>query len=281
MSLGLGISLIKAGGGAALDPDVRDFIDETGATEVSSLNRFVKGLKKAGVWSDTLFYTLRFGQNYGSGTQIQPLGGIEDYQNYYGSLINGPQWPVDSSVGGMQFTNSSSQYIEINETFASGTFFSLMTVAQLTPNSAGNTNYAIAGFGIGRGASHTLRPTLALNDEQPRVLLFDVNSTTTTVFDTENSVAGDFHVISSLGNATSAQLLTNNNQFSTNDGIYLLPADDDNISIGANQNAGAPIAFFNGLISFVLFSRVKFTPQQHTDIYNLYKSTLGQGLGLP
>jgi hypothetical protein len=83
------------------DADATAFAAASGATDVSNLSAFVKGVKELGLWSNMVCWPLRSSQNAGTGTTAFSLGGLGTYN---GTLTNGPTWGVD----GIEFATSSS-----------------------------------------------------------------------------------------------------------------------------------------------------------------------------
>jgi hypothetical protein len=86
------------------DADATAFAAASGATDVSNLSAFVKGVKELGLWSNMVCWPLRSSQNAGTGTTAYSLGGLGVYN---GTLTNGPTWGAD----GITFTKASSHYI--------------------------------------------------------------------------------------------------------------------------------------------------------------------------
>jgi hypothetical protein len=71
------------------DADATAFAAASGATDVSNLSAFVKGVKELGLWSNMVCWPLRSSQNAGTGTTAFSLGGLGTYN---GTLTNGPTW---------------------------------------------------------------------------------------------------------------------------------------------------------------------------------------------
>jgi hypothetical protein len=58
------------------DADATAFAAASGATDVSNLSAFVKGVKELGLWSNMVCWPLRSSQNAGTGTTAFSLGGL-------------------------------------------------------------------------------------------------------------------------------------------------------------------------------------------------------------
>jgi hypothetical protein len=86
---------------------------------------------------------------------------------------------------------------------------------------------------------------------------------------------GAFGVFS---NNQSVARYINNGSKLLNSGVTTTYTSIQNIRIGSRGNNSL---FWDGSISFATYSTTRFTDTQVADFYALYKSTLGQGLGLP
>lgn len=100
-----GIALGTARGGAPRpDPDALAFAATSGATDIAALSKFVKGVKKLGLWSNMVCWPMRSGQNKGSGTTVYSLGGLGVYN---GTMVNSPTW----QASGITFTRTLTQHL--------------------------------------------------------------------------------------------------------------------------------------------------------------------------
>jgi len=77
------------------DPDAATFIAASGATDVWNIQKFVQGVKTLGLWDDMVCWPLRSAQNAGTGTVAYSLGGLGAFN---GTLVNGPTWSADGIV---------------------------------------------------------------------------------------------------------------------------------------------------------------------------------------
>jgi len=246
------------------DSDVLAFIAASGATDIEGLDAFVKGVKNLGLWESMVAWPLRSSQNAGTGTTAYSLGGLGTNN---GTLVNTPTWGIDGVI-----FNGSNQRITSNDTIpiSGDASRTLMTVSN---SNTGNLN-AIAAL------------SSATSLEKSWGILHFPNNTTLTGWD---GVAANN---STIGNVTanlfsSASYGWDGSRFGTINGIQTLsgggasaPNTDTNcnLNIGATNVSSGSFAWnYDGKISFVAL----FVTGGNTNIYTLYKQTLGAGLGLP
>ena len=224
----------------------------TDATAKSQINAFVVGTKGLGLWSDMVCWPLRSTQNSGTGTAYS-LGG---YGAFNGTLVNSPSWGVD----GITFTSGSSQSITVPNITISKTDLFIATCQAATSGNLRVLDFAVlpsfAGAGIwaGFGGQYYLdcRST--------------VNTTNRIVGGTVTTSRVFTHGIASASGST---FFVNGTSILSG----IVPSTNGNMSsFKINQNGG------NGNIAFAMFSQ---SITGNASLYNLYKTTLGVGLGLP
>jgi len=88
----------------SLDPHVAVYVERSGATDVANLDAFVKGVKELGLWENMVCWPLRSSQNSGTNTAYS-LGGLGTFN---GTLVNGPTWGAD----GINMDSAGSEIIE-------------------------------------------------------------------------------------------------------------------------------------------------------------------------
>jgi hypothetical protein len=236
------------------DLDAVAYIGKVGITDVTAqnaINDFVLGIKNLGLWSSMVCWPLRSSQNAGTGTTAYSLGGLGTYN---GTLVNSPSWGVD----GITFTSGSSQTITVPNITISQTDVILATCQAATSGNLrvfqgtwGADSLGIwAGFGGTyfwdcRSTAGTLNRQNGGTTPTSRIFTHGIASTSGSSFFVNGT--------SILSNAVS----------STNANLS---------DIKINQNGG------NGNIAFAMFSQ---SITGNASLYTLYKTTLGQGLGLP
>jgi len=254
---------------SSFDPDARAFVQATGATDRAAINYFVKGLRALGLWDDIVCWPLRSAQNAGTGSTAYSLGGLGTYN---GTLVNGPTWGTDGID-----TSPSNAYIEIPQNFLNG---ANSIVGQTGSMLAVFANFA-TDFGIisNRGASGNFWN-------------FGTRNSTTQIYIGSNVTGATNQVI------TKAGLNTNNLQFaswrmngSINRYTIRWNGTDSQSNIVSGGTASSRTNFQIGrenLSQFALkcafcmtVEGLAISNEQHDALEILYKSTLGQGLGLP
>ena len=254
MYLGLGLRLGGLNVTQGIDPDASAYFVRAGVTDATAkiqINLFVKGTKDLGLWSDMVCWPLRSTQNAGTGATAYSLGGFGIYN---GTLVNSPTWGTD----GITFTSGSSQTITVPNITISKTDIIMATCQAATSGNLRTINaiWGADGNGIWAGFGGTyfwdVRSTLGINNRQSggsvptsRVFTHGIASTSGSSFFVNGT--------SILSNAISS---TNANMS----------------SFKINDNGG------NGNIAFAMFSQ---SITGNASLYNLYKTTLGDGFGLP
>jgi hypothetical protein len=236
------------------DVDAEAYFTTAGITDTTAkqqINDFVVGVKGLGIWNDMVCWPLRSAQNAGTGTTVYSLGGLGTYN---GTLVNSPSRGVD----GITFTSGSSQTITVPNITISKTDLILAACQAATSGNLRvidfNWGADQAGFWAGFGGEYYFdsRTTAATLNR-----LIGGTTTTSRIFThgIASTSGGSFFV-----NGTS--ILTN----------AVSRTNASPTSFRINQNGG------NGNIAFAMFSQSIIG---NASLYNLYKTTLGSGLGLP
>lgn len=234
---------------ASFDADARAYINTSGATDRAAINHFVKGVKRLGLWSSMVCWPLRSTQNAGTGSTAYSLGGLGTYN---GTLVNGPTW----GSGGVNF-NIVNAYIGVTGTFTQ----------PLTVMGAVNFKTTTNGGSLIDGSS---RITLFNGGEVAQVTMFAGS----TLPSGANTYSPGNHFIAGYANGSSSVVYLNGAGTAGNAGSNTLGNTD--IYIGNNN----PLNFGDQNLD-IAFCAI-FSGQAYNDsVRALYKSTLGQGLGLP
>jgi hypothetical protein len=197
-------------------------------------------------------WPLRSSQNAGTGTIAYSLGG---FGTYNGTLVNSPSWGVD----GITFTSGSSQAIDVPNIAISQTDLILASCQAAT---SGNlrviqfqaTGGVQPGIWAGFGGQY----------------YWDCRSTTNTLNRQNGGSVPTSRVFTHGIASTSGASFFVNGTSILNNAVSSTNANASSFKI--NQNGG------NGNIAFAMFSQ---SITGNASLYNLYKTTLGQGLGLP
>lgn len=236
---------------------------------------FVKGVKALGLWNNFVCWPLRSSQNAGTGTTAFSLGGLGTFN---GTLVNGFPWGVNGLV-------KSAAAMELR-----------------LPTNAVLPNAISSGFvyrPTGTTGFSGLRPlklgacTNALDIGTQYLYSTDINavalqnSRASTVVFTSNYTLGSGRaflpnfVLASVG-ASSTLVKVNNLTGNVQTGLNAKTLIGSSATTAApDSGAYAPNGSAFGDYSFVFVYTAEINDTQATSLYNLYKTTLGQGIVLP
>jgi len=248
------------------DPDAATFVAASGATDVWNIQKFVQGVKALGLWDDMVCWPLRSTQNAGTGTTAYSLGGRGTYN---GTLINSPTWGANgltnSATGGVRaavpFATTHSGLVVYKQSSTSG----LQTPLMFGDATLGNANERRTNF-------------------RTDTNWFGWNGTTFINHAFGPSSLDAFRM-AGYGIVSASTLLGYNNGVTTT--VNSSTADISGGTPAANVGLMAAISTSSnvqnmvGVMAFGAAFDVQLSSGQHSDFYNLYKSTLGIGLSLP
>lgn len=253
MYLGLGLRLGGLNISQGIDPDASAYFAVAGVTSETAktqINEFVRGTKSLGLWSDMVCWPLRSTQNSGTGTAYS-LGG---YGTFNGTLVNSPSWGVD----GITFTSGSSQAITVPNITISKTDLIIATCQAATSGNLRTINATASGADPGIWAGFG------------GLYYWDVRSSANTLNRLQGGSTPTSRVFThGIASASGSEFFVNGSSILSN---AVSSANANMTSFSINQNGG------NGNIAFAMFSQ---TITGNASLYNLYKTTLGTGLGLP
>lgn len=251
----------------AYDADASAYFTTAGVTNTAGrqqISRFVTGIKDLGLYNNMVCWPLRSSQNAGTGTTAYSLGGLGTFN---GTLVNSPTWGAD----GIVFSSASSQRITTSYRQPAG---QLWTFSDILASSIASNISVIT------------------KDNQTTNRDWAVFYSTGTVrFRLDANIGSGIGVRISLpsSNTTTRQVL----QFSHDGNDYYgkrnLEARQTASGIGTITDSAQTVviggfpssSFFSGTIgSCILFTTAPSSDQEDS-LYTLYKTTLGQGLGLP
>lgn len=248
----------------AFDADALAYFATAGITNADSkkaINSFVVGMKGLGYWSNMRCWLLRSSQNAGTGTTAYSLGGLSAAN---GTLANGPTWGTD----GITFDGSDDVINLPNGTLGTGnTATSILAFLQPTGASLG----VVIGSGVVLNASSNYYHLKARGSG---------GDDFATMAFTDSSIAAGDTTFKSLfqGNTTLGFKGKNGGTVTSFSLLNALNKQGDNTSIGYFAPSPQPFA---GTISAIVVISATPSTQLNSDVYSLYKTTLGTGLGLP
>jgi hypothetical protein len=232
-----------------MDSNARAFCQASGAQDRAAINFFVKGIKRLGLWNDMVCWPLRSAQNAGTGSTAYSLGGLGAYN---GTLVNGPTWGVD----GVNF-NIANAYISVT-----GTINQPLTVM-------GAVDFKTTTNG-GALIDGTNRVHLFNGGEVAQATLFAGS----TLASGANTFSAGKNFIAGYANGALSSVHVNGSTTTGNTGANNLGG--NTIFIGNNNG----LTFGNNNID-IAFCAIFIGQAYNDSVRSLYKSTLGQGLGLP
>lgn len=259
MYLGLGLRL-GSGTFAGFDADAAAYFDRAGVTDATAkqqINAFVKGVKDLGLWSSMVSWPMRSNQNKGSGTTAYSLGGAGTYN---GTLVNGPTWG-SSGI----FFDGSNDVITTTLTIAGANSF--CGIVGTVPTSGGG-GFILRAINSNNQRIYWLNPRTSFGAE------FFFTASEVSIADNTLTGAHFWATRGVSGSATRAY----------RDGSLVGTA-------GTNATTPSPLSLsagleipgigggYSGTMAFaVIFTSDVSSP---SSLYDLYKTTIGTGLGLP
>jgi hypothetical protein len=256
------------------DPDAAAFCARSGATDRAAINAFVRGVKDLGLWENMVCWPLRSSQNAGTGTTAYSLGGLGTFN---GTLTNGPTWGTD----GVTMLGANSQSIDIadNALLRRSNSVGLIVVASTSTTANFDTFIPFLGKSAGGGAQ--LHNYQIEEQSGSRVVNFVTGDGVAFGIGVGASIGADTNKHCMIGSA----LAGGTNKFKI-DAAAIVSA--NNTLAQLNGASTAPLRF-NRSNGFARGGEYSFGGMFATDLsdanisglYNLYRQTLGTGLGLP
>jgi hypothetical protein len=237
------------------DPDARAFFATASVTDRvarGQINSFVIGVKALGLYNNMVCWPFRSTQNAGTGTTAYSLGGLGIYN---GTLIGSPI----RNLGGLNFlTGNNASRVSVSPFVLLQPFCFYCCMSFPTSLAAGGV----------------------FDDSATSARLFnftssgkiDMEAPTPTLTSTASFTNLQKTFISAQYSGATSVIGLNNSTNTGNAGIGGL----NNLIIGNNRNIN--YGNKNYEIAFCMFTN---TSSLNSEIFNLYKTTLGQGLGLP
>jgi len=267
---------------ASFDDDARAFINTSGATDRAAINHFVKGVKRLGLYNSMVCWPLRSAQNAGAGSTAYSLGGLGTYN---GTLVNGPTWGAD----GVLF-NANNKYITLGNTGITTGAFSNISVARMgSTTTNGNlmhtTLFSPSNASVGSGFY-----SYDGNNAGENSILFNGLTSGFRRPASGNTVVrniGNYYrlsTVSTLSAPTTATGLIKINGLtavtSGAAGTGTLPYTSTEVTSILFANSQSSVRDESGVFSMWVVG-TQISEETSEQIRALYKSTLGQGLGLP
>jgi len=252
----------------AYDADASTYFTTAGVTNTAGrqqISRFVTGIKALGLYNSMVCWPLRSSQNAGTGTTAYSLGGLGTFN---GTLTNGPTWSADGVV-----FDGVNDYIMTSFSLANGpaSFGFASKAAALTGNHAVQSLDNLTSRKM--NMYHTTAASNKVRFEA------NLNGTIATRIDINGTDSLNFIFGQASHDGTNFYGQGNNGTIQSVAGSGTMQGTGANLAFGTRSEVFAPI-LFSGTIAFeyVISSSVN---ANFTNLYDLYKTTLGTGLGLP
>jgi hypothetical protein len=252
------------------DPDASAFFATAGVTDQTArgqINAFVLGIKNLNLYNNMACWPLRSTQNAGTGTTAYSLGGLGTFN---GTLIGGSSWGTSGIVldgtSGAMTTN----YIQPNGN-ASFSFVGKMS----TTVTRGHIAYSMDDL-----TNRRMNLYFSEAFSQKNVFEGNLSGVYTNRIAIDNTATQDFQCIQASHDGASFYAQANANAIQSTAGSGTMQGTGPSLVLGRRSINAAP-AYMNGIISFAYAIQSSSINSNFTNFYNLYKTTLGTGLGLP
>jgi hypothetical protein len=253
------------------DSDALSFCTSASITSLADktrINQFVVRLKALGLWTNNVYWPLRSGQNAGTGNTVYSLGGLGTYN---GTLNNSPTWVTD----GIDFSAANS---DMSTTISVAAAPTAVWFVNRPQNAQSNNSAIFQTAGLNQNGRQWIYSNSGSTNQNTLIACRDtwqtnvLSGTLASFPDTATRTSLDF-VFSSIRSSTSAYhararnvgATTTISGWSTSNfvrfGFY-----------GANAS--------QSILSFMGYAQMDVTTTLYQQFYEVYKSTLGQGLNL-
>jgi hypothetical protein len=239
---------------------------------LANIDAFVRGVKDLGLWESMVCWPLRSTQNAGTGTTAYSLGGLGTFN---GTLRGGPSWGTDGVI-----LDGSDDRITTTHSVSNSPKLTLWAVGSSTATSgaliAAVETFEVEGFYISTRKA-------AIGQYQYRTQITP-DLPASSINGTNTSISGFASVGLGVQGATTVATV---NGISDGSGAYVPNRTGTGpVTIGGQvvTSTNSVTLPYNGTIAFAMSfvgSTDGISTAQQLALHNLYKQTLGTGLGLP
>jgi hypothetical protein len=241
----------------AVDSNAQSFITASGATDVRAIDQFVKGVKALGLYDSMVCWPLRSSQNSGTGTTAYSIGGLGTFN---GTLVGGPAW----GAGGIVYDGVDDR---ITTAFTQASTQVFCGVVGNMPT-AGSKGIFYGGQNSVGQEIYWTNPRTGFGGE------FRYGGSNLTIADNAVSGVHMWSAIGAVGSGTKGYRSTT--LLGTAGANATTPSP---FSLGSALVLGRGAGLYQGTAAFAFV--IHSSPSSPNSFYNLYKQTLGTGLGLP
>jgi hypothetical protein len=237
---------------------------------------FAQGIDRLGLWNSMVCWPLRSSQNAGSGTTAFSLGGLGQFN---GTLVNAPVWGANgiSSTGSGAIPPSIVLTGTSLSNYSARTWMAIINPFAETQDNviAITSNYSHSFAGSGQGMQMGAAAGYIRSQA-------GVNGNFSQIFVSPAPTKNIFSVLGTAWNAGTIQTYVNSSTNNASGTSGLSPMTDSNPIRLMGMNAGGlDNRGLNGIMAGFLDIRTNVSSAQWAAVYNLYRQTLGLGLGLP
>lgn len=258
------------------DTDASAYFTTAGVTSTAGrqqVSRFVTGIKDLGLWNSMVCWPLRSSQNAGTGTTAFSLGGLQTSN----ATMSGGSWSANGfTLSGSQQASASISSLNQNLTLLicgagdGTTYGGFPHILGVQSASAWVSNQmCIASNGGAADCQPFFRNSANGGSTTSSAIANSLSDSTSFVFLSGQFVLGVTLSAKNHRTNTSVSTTAPSNGTATLNRVQLNGRWDGNLAL-ANPITTSFFAVFSPNVS-----------SQTDSIYSLYKSTLGQGLGLP
>ena len=252
------------------DVDADAYLSRAGVTD--PLGRcevlwFTRGMKALDLWNNMVCWPMRNYQNIGTGSTVYSLGGLGSFN---GTNVNSPMWGKDGIAYSNPTINSNTQRTTFSNIIGSTAINSFaLGVASIT--SGVNFNRILD---IQNGTASGRNPLFSLG--------YNNNSSGFQLPNTPSATSASLNKTIPLNSFQSliGSKVDNLVRISLNASL-IDTATANATGFVLSSITTASIAYFNGTVAISLIGRFDANTDLVAKVNDLYKSTLGNGLGLP
>lgn len=252
------------------------FNRELASSDIADIDNFIKGCKQLGIWQSMVCWPLRSQQNIGSGSTVLSFGGLG---NYNGTMVNTTTWSLSGiQSGGASFSGSQ---INISTTIIRVINFGASIFGVISNNN--DDNYSI--IQVADSDGNPTYPSILCNQAISLGVIPVVTRNSTRYFQATRGGAfsAGFSSVAGVIRSTSQSNFRNGTLIANEINLNVMNPDSQtlvNTAFIAGRGNGTITG--GGVISPIsLISTIMFSNEQITNLHNLYKTTIGKGLGLP
>jgi hypothetical protein len=243
---------------------------ELAPTDVADIDNFVKGLKQLNLWQNIVCWPMRSIHNIGTGSRVLSLGGLGVFD---GNAINSPSW----GINGIDNITNTTGYIELQLNLRNKGLLSTGCTLGSLATDHNTTNY---GQSIGNETTGSWTGATGIAYFDTSTIFYFIGTPTSA--GAYGGSKNNLYTITSSGSINT--LFSNGSQVST-DTRARVNFTNTRITLLAGRSgsteSGSILYHLNARMALGFIGNKVFNSLEISAFYNLYKQTIGKGLGLP